>query len=149
MLVICVEAVTPDLLLEMQDISNEQYNAQNGTPPYEYDIDLFMQLDKNDQLLLVCAWDNAYDEALLGYTYHIIASHPHHKGWKIAYGGIATRNAHRGKGIGRMMHEYTEPLLKARGVARVMYSERVLLDASPLYPKLGFALEERIYKKDL
>jgi hypothetical protein len=50
-------------------------------------------------------------------------------------------------GIGKLLYEAVEPALIAKGVHVIHNSYREVYHTKPLFEKLGFVLEDRVYSK--
>lgn len=123
-------------------------NAQEGIPPLHMDWPAFIDMEQNYRLILLTARE---DGELLGVNMYLLAQHPQHKGmtWAMC-NTLAVATKHRGKGIGTLLVEAGVAYLKSRTDAKVVtHHARVIYDAAPLFPKLGFDLAEHVYMKVL
>lgn len=123
-------------------------NAQDGIPPLRMDWAFYANLEKQDRLVIITARE---DEELLGFGMYMLVNHPQHGGMLTAIAntlGVATK--HRGHGIGRQLVEAAEIYFRsATQVKMMVHGHRMIYKAEPLFPKLGFTLEEQIYIKVL
>lgn len=146
-----VETLTPLLQQEVHGIISRYYSATPAhvrLPPYNYSWDIYERLETADRTLTVTARDD--DGVLCGFVMYLLMEHPHHKGYQIAHcDGLAVDHTKRSQGIGRMIYLVAETALIELGVQRVIHHARVVYNAEPLFPKLGFTLEELVYAKEI
>ena len=122
--------------------------AHTGLPPYDFNWNVYMTLQRQDMLLLVTA--RTEEEGLCGVGLYVLSEHPHHRGWVGAEcDTLAVDHTMRGKGIGRGIVQYAEQVLKQHGVQFMVHKYRTCYQTEPLFPKLGFELAEHSYMKVL
>lgn len=141
------EALSSTLMAEIDTVMTELYEqteASDNRPPFDFDWSMYIALQ--DRMVITTVRDE--NSALLGFTFYIVIYHSHHASTLMAEcDSIIVRPAHRGKGIGRRLYEYTEPLLRDAGVEYITQRYRVVYGVEPMFPSLGFTLEEHVYLK--
>lgn len=122
--------------------------AHTNQPPYDFNWPVFRAVQNAGMLCITTARDS--EDTLCGAALYIVTEHLHHKNWIIAEcDTLAVDHAKRNQGIARNLYQFTEALLKERGVSLVINRFRVCYDVQPLFPKLGFRLAEQVYMKDI
>jgi GNAT superfamily N-acetyltransferase len=121
--------------------------ASDDLPPLDWNWPMFVELQAQRALVLIVCREEGL---IVGFLIYFVAYHPHHQRVLCAQcDTLATRVDRRGKGIGKKLIEFGEKLLKARGVQMVAHNYRTCYDAEPLFPKIGYKLEEHSYRKML
>ncbi len=140
-----------DIVRDMEALLDDYYEctvAKDGLPPYDFDWNVYRTMDAIGSMLLATARDD--DGTLLGFALYLVIDHPHHRGMRIAECDSLSVSAQaRGKGVGRTLYFFCEDQLRQRGVSRVLHRYRVVYNTEPLFPKLGFKLDEQMYSKEL
>lgn len=146
-----VERITPELEHEINDMLDAYYKAtpaSHGIPPYDFDWEIYEFLDQSGSLLITTARDDSRDHALSGVAIYHVVPMPHHKKHIIAEcDSISVAHTERGKGIGKALYLFTEPLLVARGARLITNRYRTCYNATPLFEDLGFTVDEIVYAK--
>ena len=142
-------AILPNLTGEMDELVHEYYDkldADPELPPLDMNWDLYVHLWEKEHLLSVAA----QDERLQGFVMYHVSYHPHYQRVLFAQCDIiAVRKTARGRGIGRRMMAYAEPLLKSMDVKVVLHNFRSCYGETPLFPKVGYRLFEHNFIKVL
>jgi GNAT superfamily N-acetyltransferase len=121
--------------------------AAKDLPPLDFNWPIYCALQEEGMLELYTARDK---DELVGFAIYHIYPHLHHRSHLVAAcDTLAVRPKHRGKGIGRTLMEYAEPLLKRHEVKSIIHQFRTCYTAKPLFPKLGYKLIEYGYLKEL
>jgi GNAT superfamily N-acetyltransferase len=121
--------------------------AKEGTPPLDMNWPLYEAMQETGALLLVTA---THVDEIVGFGTYFIFYHPHHKTVACAQSDIlAVKLRKRGKAIGKNIVMYAENELRELGVQIVTHQFRTCYDVEPLFPKLGYKLEEHSYRKVL
>jgi GNAT superfamily N-acetyltransferase len=127
----------------------EKTIAKEGLPILNMDWRSYFELQKREHLMLLTARDD-YRGRLMGFVMYYIYPHLHHKGFICAACDIlAVRLEQRGRGIGMLLMEHAEPLLKDHRVRYITHQFRVCYDTAPLFPRMGYKLIEQGYLKEL
>lgn len=149
--VYATEPLNPELRHEIDSMLADYYEAtvaKDGIPPYDFDWAMYVYLQEMDMLLVATARDEAQTNALVGVALYHVTPMPHHRGLIAAEcDSICTAHTHRGKGIGKGLYRFVEPLLVARGVNRIINRYRLCYGARPMFEDLGFSVEEHVYVK--
>jgi predicted N-acetyltransferase YhbS len=104
-------------------------------------------LERSDLTLTMGATD---DQKLVGFALYIVAEHFHHMGLVSAVcDTLAVTVDYRGRQIGSRLVKAAEPLLRQRHVKLVSHGHRACYGKTPMFPRLGYKLEELIYMKEL
>jgi GNAT superfamily N-acetyltransferase len=145
------EPLTPVLEQEISALVTRYYDTTKAhvrLPPYDFVWSMYRTLQTVDKLLIATARDN--EGVLVGVAMYLLTEHPHHRGLEIAEcDTLAVDHKHRGQGIGRTLYVVAESMLIELGVKRVLHRYRTVYDETPMFPKMGFTLEEHVYMKDL
>ncbi len=150
---------------ELEELVRRYYEptqAHEGIPPYRFNWPLYWRAENASSLLLVTArrdrkpWGAVsgaahYTGKLVGWALYLILDHPHHRGLCVAdCDTLAVDHLERGKGIGRGLVEFSEPILRERhGATRIIHRHRLVYGDNALFPKLGFRPVEVAYSKDI
>jgi GNAT superfamily N-acetyltransferase len=141
------EGLTSTLMAEVDTVMTDLYEntpARTNRPPFDFDWQMYIALQ--DRMVITTVRDD--DSALLGFAFYIVMHHTHHASTVVAEcDSIIVRPEHRGKGIATRLYEFTEPLLVSLGAEYITHRSRVVYGAEPMFPKLGFELEEHVYIK--
>lgn len=144
------QALLADHVVAFNDIVVRYFQsteAKEGVPPIDFNWDLYLAMEQQGALLFVATLDHG---RLIGGVTYFVSAHPHHKTRIVgSCDTLAVDTAARGHGVGRRLVEAAEPLLIARGVSIVTHGFRHCYGAEPLFPKLGFMLNESIYLKQV
>lgn len=123
----------------------EETEAKENVPPIDFDWQLYLAMEAQGALLFVSAVEKA---DLLGGVLYLVSPHPHHRTHIVGHcDTLAVDTRARGRGIGSGLVKAAEPLLVARGVSIITHGFRHCYGAVPLFPKLGYRLNESIYFK--
>lgn len=145
------EPLSIPLEAEIQRILDDNYAhtpARYKTKPFIYMWETYEKLDAANVLVVTTARDD--DRKLVGFAMYIVVPASHHRGQIMAdCDGITIDRSYRGQGIGKGLYEYTESVLRTRGVDMVINRYRTCYEVEPIFPSLGFELVEHTYRKDL
>ena len=145
------EKLTDGLIREIDSMLDAYYHAtvaSNGIPPYDFLWDQYRSLEQMGILLTTTA--RYRDRVLVGLCMYICLEHPHHAGLMVAEcDTISTRLEYRGSGIAKKLYLYTEPLLRIRGVSKIVNRYRHVYNAKPMFEGLGFDAVVTCYVKEL
>jgi GNAT superfamily N-acetyltransferase len=120
--------------------------ASEDVPMLNMNWRAYIQLNDQDALKLF----TARTDELLGFVMYHVHEHLHHIGSiNAACDILAVHLNARGKGIGRKLMEFAEPVLREMGVTHVTHQFRTCYHSTPLFPKLGYKLIEYGYLKEL
>lgn len=143
------EPLTPGLEAELESLVRDYYArtpAHDGLPPYEFRWEVYRHA-RSTTLVTARSVQSA---ALLGFALYLHYDHPHHNGFRLAdCDTLAVSPEARGRGIGRGLMAYAEPLLKDRGARRIIHRHRLVYGDNALFPKLGYRPEEVAFFKDI
>jgi GNAT superfamily N-acetyltransferase len=144
------EALRPELERDISSLVDRYYDVTNANvrlPPYNFIWEVYRTLQESQRLLVVTARD---EYLLAGFAMYLLMEHPHHRGMQVAEcDTLAVDHTQRGKGIGKTLYLFAESMLIDMGIDRVVHHYRTVYDVEPLFPKLGFTLEEQVYVKEL
>lgn len=146
-----VETLSPEFTRDADAVMERYYfgsSAREDIPPYDFDWGIY-QIAEESGCLLICT--ARIDTRLVGWTLHLLFTHPHHRGMQVADGdSIAIDMEYRGNGIGGHLYDFAERELRGLGVEKVLHRYRLCYgDQTPLYAKKGFKLIEHVYMKEL
>ncbi len=111
------------------------------------DWDKYLALEKSGRLHLVKA--RAWNDALVGYSAHMVYKHLHYKHVTVAEDDVFYLTpTMRGRGIGQKMREFAVETLRARGVRLVLARVKPHIP-QPHLEKLGYSVMETVYAKEL
>jgi hypothetical protein len=122
------EALRPELERDISSLVDRYYDVTNANvrlPPYNFIWEVYRTLQESQRLLVVTARD---EYLLAGFAMYLLMEHPHHRGMQVAE---------------------CDTLAVDMGIDRVVHHYRTVYDVEPLFPKLGFTLEEQVYVKEL
>lgn len=135
---------------ELDELVRDYYAstvASEDLPELDFNWSTYCTMQDEGMLQLYTA---RIKEELVGFVMYLIYPHLHHRTHIVATcDTLAVRPKHRGKGIGRALMEYAEPLLKRHEVKSIIHQFRTCYTARPLFPKLGYKLIEYGYLKEL
>lgn len=141
------EPLTPELMADVDAIMQDLYDntpAKENRPPFEFDWMVYVTIQ--DKMVITTARDDA--GALIAFAFYIVMPHVHHASTLVAEcDSIIVRPDQRGRGIGKVLYSFTENLLRAMNVRYITQRYRVVYGVEPMFPKLGFTLEEHVYIK--
>lgn len=144
-----VEPLSPEFMHEADAIFADYYEntvAKDGIPPFRHNWPVYAAL--GDVVHLTTVRDDA--DLLAGFAIYFLQPHLHHPQLSMAYcDTIAVAWQCRGKGLGKELYRFTEPLLVQKGVQRVVNGYRVVYGKKPMFEELGFKLEEHVYVKEV
>lgn len=147
------ERFSPRLAEELTALFNAFYAitpAHVGIPPYDFDWPLYGVLQDAGMLFITTARDNEDGYKLYGVGLYMIMQNPHHKTMRIAECDVMTvSHLRRGEGIGSTLLDFSINALRDQGVQRVVHRYRTSYNATPLFEKHDFKLQEYTYSKDI
>jgi GNAT superfamily N-acetyltransferase len=121
--------------------------AHKGVPDLEMDWDVYQEREDVGGLIIITV---RKDTSLVGFNMYNVFKHPHHKGVLTAACDIlAVALHHRRQGIGRLLINAAEPLLRGVGVQLMTHNFRTCYEDDPLFVSLGFEMIEATYMKRL
>jgi GNAT superfamily N-acetyltransferase len=113
--------------------------------PLDFNWQVYVKLDEEKMLHLHVGRDQGMMVCAALYT---VMYSPKRKKQIIAHcDTFAVARDYRGLGIGKLLYEAVEPALIAKGVHVIHNSYREVYHTKPLFEKLGFVLEDRVYSK--
>lgn len=116
-------------------------------PEIDIDWQRMIDIERNGGIVAVGAF---LDFDLVGFAIYIVSKHHHHQTVTMATcDTLAVSLNHRGQGIGKKLVRAAIELLKKRGVKLMAHGHRACYGRTPIFPQLGFVLEEYIYVKEL
>lgn len=141
---------------QMDDIIEDYYKNDKKTrtgmmPDIDINWQRLLDIERGGASLCVGALDeDMVDDQLVGFAIYFMATHHHHRTVMMATcDTLAVALRYRSQGIGRQLVLAAEPLLRDKGVKLVAHGHRVCYEREPIFPQLGFVLEELIYVKEL
>ena len=121
--------------------------AGKDTPPLVFKWHIYKTFEDSGLCKLFVARD---DDQIYGFALYIMFNHMHHDDVVVAQCDmIGVRPEMRGKHIGQTLIECAIAWFKDHGVTRIVHLYRVIYDTVPLFVKMGFELDEIVYKKEL
>jgi GNAT superfamily N-acetyltransferase len=118
--------------------------------PMRVDWLAFRRLEHAGGVVLVTARDDEFGGRVLGFVLYFVVPNMHHAGTIIAACDfLVVADDMRGLGIAANLMKVAEPILRERGVSFITHMFCVCYDTQPLFPKLGYALIEQAYLKEL
>lgn len=138
------------LIEQIEELINHYYRtteASRGIPPYDFDWQVYLSMQIADQLVVIVACE---DGKLVGFALYVTLMAPHHKSLKVAEcDTLAVHADHRNRGIAQAIYYEAEEELRKQGVKRVVNRFRTCYNVEPIFPRLGFWLEEMVFHKDI
>ena len=145
------EELTPELEQEFDALIAAYYEAtpaKEGLPPYDFDWPLYEHLQAAGALVITTAREKP-TTALVGMAIYLIVRHAHHRGmWLAECDSISVAHTARGQGLGKRLFQFTEPLLVARDVQKIVNRYRLCYNTRPMFESLGFKCVEHVYVKE-
>lgn len=115
------------------------------TDRLDFNWDVYRILDEDGVLHLTVGRDN---EKMVAAALYLLMMDIKRKWKKIATcDTFAVSRDYRGLGIGKQLYAAVEPSLIALGVNEIQNGYREVYNVEPLFPKLGFYAEQRMYVK--
>lgn len=123
------------------------YEVEDGRMPFKINKDAYIEIDRNDGLLLITARDNG---ELIGYILNFISNSLHNADSLTSTNdAIYVKPGYRGMGIFKQLFERMEDELKISGVEYVVMTIKKQFDIGLYLEEKGFNEIEHNYEKYL
>lgn len=115
------------------------------TDRLDFNWDVYRKLDDDNIIHLTIG---RYKDKMVAAALYLIMMDIKRKWKKVATcDTFAVSRDYRGRGFGKLLYYAVEPSLVALGVNEIQNGYREVYNVEPLFPKLGFYAEQRMYVK--
>lgn len=136
-----VEEVLPLMQLHFDEVSPFRHKEI-----FDPDVDMYLQLDGANRLPFSVA---KYKDKIIGYNVYSLMRHPHCKVSFAHQEVFYVLKEYRGKGVGRMLLEFSDMELRMIGIKYVCNSFSAEFDETGIIENNGCKLMDKLFIKEL